>query len=70
LIAQKFDGSNYRSYPGRPPVNKEIVELIVKMVRVAARQVTYQLADRSIEIYSTSAAQGRLPVFASGAVIY
>ena len=31
LIAQKFDGSKYRSYPGRPPVKKEIVELIVKM---------------------------------------
>ena len=33
LIAQKFDGSKYRSYPGRPPVKKEIVELIVKMAR-------------------------------------
>ena len=31
LIAQKFNGSKYRSYPGRPPVNKEIVKLIVKM---------------------------------------
>jgi len=31
LIAQKFDGSKYRSYPGRPPVKSEIVELIVKM---------------------------------------
>ena len=33
LIAQKLDGSKYRSYPGRPPVKKEIVELIVKMAR-------------------------------------
>src|SRR6266567_4173599 len=33
LIAQKFDGSKYRSYPGRPPAKKEIVELIVKMAR-------------------------------------
>jgi len=33
LIAQKFDGSKYRNYPGRPPVNTEIVKLIVKMAR-------------------------------------
>lgn len=33
LIAQKFDGSKYRSYPGRPSLKKEIVELIVKMAR-------------------------------------
>ena len=33
LIAQKFDGSKYRSYPGRPPVKKDIVRLIVKMAR-------------------------------------
>jgi hypothetical protein len=33
LITQTFDGSKYRSYPGRPPVSKEIVELIVKMAR-------------------------------------
>ena len=25
LVAQKFDGSRYRSYPGRPPVEREIV---------------------------------------------
>src|SRR5258705_5162130 len=30
LIAQKFDGSKRRSYPGRPPIKKEIVQLIVK----------------------------------------
>ena len=24
LIAQKFDGSKHRSYPGRPPVQREI----------------------------------------------
>src|SRR5215467_3168660 len=33
LIAQKFDGSKYRNYPGRPPVNTEIVKLIVKMAK-------------------------------------
>ncbi|MBC7925720.1 MAG: transposase, partial [Bryobacteraceae bacterium] len=33
LIAQKFDGSKHRSYPGRPPVSREVVELIVRMAR-------------------------------------
>jgi hypothetical protein len=33
LIAQEFDGSKYRSYPGRPPVKNEIVELLVKMAK-------------------------------------
>src|SRR5260221_8507514 len=33
LIAQKFDGSRQRSYPGRPPVQREIVELVVQMAR-------------------------------------
>src|SRR4030095_15172663 len=29
LVAQKFDGAKERSYPGRPPVQREIVELVV-----------------------------------------
>ena len=33
LVAQKFDGSQYRSYPGRPPVKREIVQLIVKKAK-------------------------------------
>ena len=33
LVAQKFDGSQYRNYPGRPAIKKEIVHLIVKMAR-------------------------------------
>src|SRR5439155_24013241 len=33
LVAQKFDGSKQRSYPGRPPVQREIVELVVRMAR-------------------------------------
>ena len=33
LIAQKFDGSKRRSYPGRPPLTPEIEALIVKMAR-------------------------------------
>src|SRR6266567_5982058 len=33
LIAQKFDGSRYRAYPGRPPVGRELSELVVRMAR-------------------------------------
>jgi transposase InsO family protein len=33
LIARKFDGSKHRTYPGRPPVAREITELIVRMAR-------------------------------------
>src|SRR3954470_16220698 len=33
LIAQKFDGSKHRTYPGRPAVGREITELIVRMAR-------------------------------------
>src|ERR1700747_2051760 len=33
LIARKFDGSKHRTYPGRPPVGREITELIVQMAR-------------------------------------
>jgi hypothetical protein len=28
LIAKKFDGSKHRIYPGRPPVNKDVVQLL------------------------------------------
>ena len=30
LVAQKFDGSRHRLYPGRPPIAREITELIVR----------------------------------------
>src|SRR3954454_10710611 len=33
LIAQKFDSSKHRAYPGRPTVGREITELIVRMAR-------------------------------------
>jgi putative transposase len=33
LVAQKFDGSANRQYPGRPPVGPEIEKLIVRMAR-------------------------------------
>src|SRR5262245_28813342 len=33
LVAQKFDGSSHRSYPGRPRIAAEVEALIVKMAR-------------------------------------
>jgi len=33
LIAQKFDGSKQRQYPGRPPVSSEVEALVVRMAR-------------------------------------
>jgi transposase InsO family protein len=33
LIAQKFDGSKKRSYPGRPRIDREIEALVVQMAR-------------------------------------
>ena len=31
LVAQKFDGSKNRQYPGRPPIDAEIEELVVHL---------------------------------------
>ena len=33
LIAKKFDGSRRRSYPGRPPLSREVQALMVRMAR-------------------------------------
>ena len=33
LIAQKFDGSQHRSYPGRPPIEPKLEALIVQMAK-------------------------------------
>ena len=31
LIARKFDGAKYRAYPGRPPIGRELSQLVVRM---------------------------------------
>ena len=36
LIAEKFDGSKYRSYPGRPRLGREVTDLIAWLVRIPA----------------------------------
>ena len=33
LVAQKFDGSKHRPYPGRPATSSEVVNLIVRLAR-------------------------------------
>jgi putative transposase len=33
LVAQKFDGSQYRRYPGRPSVSREVTELVLRLAR-------------------------------------
>lgn len=33
LIAQKFDGSKFRSYPGRPRISREVTELIITLAK-------------------------------------
>src|SRR5215472_15643851 len=33
LIAQKFDGSQHRQYPGRPRIDEKLEALIVRMAR-------------------------------------
>jgi putative transposase len=33
LVAQKFDGSKHRSYPGRPPIGAKLEALIVQMAK-------------------------------------
>jgi putative transposase len=33
LVAQKFNGSKHRQYPGRPPVSTEVEALVVRMAQ-------------------------------------
>src|ERR671911_1189711 len=33
LIAKKFDGSKFRSYPGRPRISREVTDLIIQMAK-------------------------------------
>jgi transposase InsO family protein len=59
LIAHKFDGSKHRTYPGRPPINAEIPELIVRMAREnrdwgydriagALKNLGYSVSDQTV----------------------
>jgi putative transposase len=58
LIAQKFDGSKHRNYPGRPRTSREMTELVLRMAREnrtwgsdriagALRNLGYSLSDQT-----------------------
>ena len=59
LVARKFDGSRVRRAPGRPPISKEIQELIVRMAKEnrswgydrivgALANLGYQVSDQTV----------------------
>lgn len=59
LIAQKFDGSKHRTYPGRPAISREVTELIVRMAREnsgwgydhvagALRNLGHEVSDQTV----------------------
>lgn len=61
-MAQKFDGSKHRQYPGRPPVSSELEALVVRMAREnsgwgydrivgALANLGHQLSDQTVKIY-------------------
>ena len=33
LVAQKFDGSKHRNYPGRPPISRDVIHLVAQIAR-------------------------------------
>jgi transposase InsO family protein len=60
LVAQKFDGSKHRQYPGRPPVSSEVEALVVKIAREnsgwgydrivgALANLNHQLSDQTVK---------------------
>jgi putative transposase len=63
LVAQKFDGSRHRLYPGRPPIAPELTELIVRLAREnsgwgydriagALRSLGHRVADQTAGSYA------------------
>ena len=63
LVAQKFDGSQYRSYPGGPATSSEVVNLIVRLARDnsswgydriagALSNLGHKVSDRRSETFS------------------
>ena len=59
LVAQKFDGSQHRHYPGRPRVDPELEELVLRMAREnrtwgydriqgALKHLGYTISDQTV----------------------
>jgi putative transposase len=60
LVAQKFDGSKHRQYPGRPPVSSEVEALVLRMAREnsgwgydrivgALANLGYRISDQTVK---------------------
>ena len=67
LVAKKFDGSKKRIYPGRPRVDQEIEQLIVRFasdnrdwgydrVAGALANIGYAVSDQTVAIFSDATA--------------
>jgi hypothetical protein len=65
LVAQKFDGSKHRQYPGRPPVSSEIEALVVRMARENSGW-GYDRICLSARMAITFTSWTRRPVFGCG----
>jgi hypothetical protein len=59
LVAHKFDGSQRRLYPRRPPIGRKITELVVRMARensgwgydrisAALENLTHHVSDQTV----------------------
>ena len=59
LVAQKFDGSKHRNYPGRPRVDPELEELVLRIAREnrtwgydriqgALKHLGYTISDQTV----------------------
>jgi putative transposase len=59
LVAKKFDGSNYRTLPGRPPVDSDLEHLVIRLAKEnpawgydrlsgALSNLGYQISDQTV----------------------
>jgi hypothetical protein len=68
LVAAKFDGSKYRSYPGRPRIGPEIEALIVRFARENPSWGYDRIAGKPCQNQTESAVRSWIiwPIFIGG----